>query len=73
MQELSAALLGPVPGATEVRAERLTGGGRPRLSAAPAAVAVRPGLLDTRLVRAELSRLRDPGRRMATRAGRRSA
>ena len=62
------------PASTELRAARLTGRRRPDAAIA----AARPGLLDTRFVLAELSRLRATGRRSpvlsATGAnGRRSA
>ena len=66
--------LDSAPASSELRAARLTPGGRPALAPAPA----RPALLDTRFVRAELSRLRSSSRRSpalsATSAsGRRSA
>ncbi len=54
MQDFTAAPADSGPVASELRAMRLTGGKRPDA----ASETVRPGLLDTRFVLAELSRLR---------------
>ncbi len=67
MQDFPAVLGAPGSGAAELRVRRLT---PQRMPAAGQSVvrAALPGLLDTRLVRAELSRLRGPAQTSPGRA-----
>jgi len=62
MQDFTAVPADSGPASSKLRVRRLTGGER----RPEASKTVRPGLLDTRFVLAELSRLRAPARRPAT-------